>query len=175
MDNSTKWRWAGLLSMLTITVAAIFYPLDPNNETTTATGETQRAKLSAASVSVPIMTTGLSNEAADAMADPFAPRGWQAPPTPIPVVPKVAIAMVEPALPLKPIGPPPLPFQFTGRLNDGGEQVVYLTRGDQMFVVRNGETLESIYKVLVVDAQRMEFLHLPTGEKQTLLLPSAEN
>ena len=107
-------------------------------------------------------------------SDPFAPRLWQAPPA-APAAPlSVALVTAQPALPPAQAGPPPLPFRFTGRLIDGNDQVVYLSRGDQILVVRNGETLEDTYRVIALDARRMEFLHIPTGEKQTLSLPEAE-
>jgi hypothetical protein len=60
-----------------------------------------------------------------------------------------------------------------GTMNDGsdgggGQQTVYLSRGDQMVMVQGGETLDGTYKVLLVDAEHIEFEHLPTGEKQAL-------
>jgi hypothetical protein len=60
-------------------------------------------------------------------------------------------------------------------MNDDGEQLLYLSRGDQTFIARSGETLEGAYKVLGIDAQGIEFEHLPTGEKQTLTIPASEN
>jgi len=62
-----------------------------------------------------------------------------------------------------------------GAMNDDGAQVIYLSRGDQAFVARSGETLDSAYKVLAVDNQHVEFEHLPTGEKQTLTIPATDN
>jgi hypothetical protein len=62
-----------------------------------------------------------------------------------------------------------------GAMNDDGAQVIYLSRGDQAFVARSGETLDSAYNVLTVDNQHVEFEHLPTGEKQTLTIPATDN
>ncbi|MDN3577339.1 hypothetical protein QWZ03_11235 [Chitinimonas viridis] len=104
-------------------------------------------------------------------ANPFAPRNWQAPPLPV-VTP--APVVVAPALQVEPAGPPPLPFKFMGRLHDGGEQVVYLSQGEQTLIARVGETLGATYKVLGLDAQRIEFEYLPTGDKQQLALPASE-
>ncbi|WP_284196769.1 hypothetical protein [Chitinimonas prasina] len=104
-------------------------------------------------------------------ANPFAPRNWQAPPLPV-VTPTPVV--VAPALPVEPAGPPPLPFKFMGRLHDGGEQVVYLSQGEQTLIARVGETLGATYKVLGMDAQRIEFEYLPTGDKQQLALPASE-
>ncbi len=102
--------------------------------------------------------------------DPFAPRGWQAPPPPQEMAKAVAEAAPPPA-PIVPPSPPPLPYKFMGLMNDGGEasqQTVYLSKGDQIVVVQGGETLDGTYKVLHVDATRIEFEHVPTGEKQVL-------
>ncbi|MEH6459746.1 hypothetical protein [Chitinimonas sp. JJ19] len=85
-----------------------------------------------------------------------------------------APVVVAPALPVEPAGPPPLPFKFMGRLHDGGEQVVYLSQGEQTLIARVGETLGATYKVLGLDAQRIEFEYLPTGDKQQLALPASE-
>lgn len=60
-------------------------------------------------------------------------------------------------------------------MNDDGQQLVYLSHGEQAVVARNGETLEGTYKVLGIDPQRIEFEHLPTGEKQVLALTANDN
>lgn len=103
-------------------------------------------------------------------SDPFAPRNWTPPPAPEPV--KTVTAAPPVVAVTVPEGPPPLPFQFMGRLNDGDDQVVYLGRGDQALVVRAGEVLESTYKVIGIGAAQIEFEHLPTKQRQTLALQS---
>ena len=110
---------------------------------------------------------------ADAI-DPFAPRGWRAPPTaqelappPPPVSAPVPVALV-------PVGPPPLPFKFMGQMEDGGRKVVYLSRGEVTLIAQPGVTLDDTYKVSAMDAQRIEFEYLPTGEKQALSIPASE-
>ena len=58
-----------------------------------------------------------------------------------------------------------------GRMNDGADaaqQMVYLSKGDQVTVVQGGETLDGTYKVLHVEPDHIEFEHIPTGEKQVL-------
>jgi hypothetical protein len=62
-----------------------------------------------------------------------------------------------------------------GRLNNGGVEVVYLSRGDQTLIARDGETLEGAYKIVGMNRQQIEFEHLPTGEKQMLTIPASEN
>jgi hypothetical protein len=110
--------------------------------------------------------------------DPFAPRGWLpanvtpaiAPPPPV----HVASPAVEPSATVAPVAPA-LPYSFLGKFDDGGRLVTYLRRGEQTYVVTSGQTLDDTYKVLSVDARQIEFEHLPTGTKQVLSVPPADN
>ncbi|WP_070361147.1 hypothetical protein [Duganella sp. HH105] len=104
--------------------------------------------------------------------DPFAPRGWQAPPPP---APPPSAPLVVAAVDLTPPGPPALPFRFVGSMNDSVEQVVYLARGDLAFVARTGEVLDSQYKVVAIDPTHIEFEYLPSGARQTLAFPARDN
>ncbi len=117
-------------------------------------------------------------DAVTAANDPFAPRGWQAPPPPPPAAPIAAppavVAPVAPPVIEAPVAPA-LPYAFMGQFDDGGRQVVYLSRNEQTFVVTPGETLEGMYKVLAMDPRRIEFEHMPTGTKQVLTIPAPNN
>lgn len=62
-----------------------------------------------------------------------------------------------------------------GRLNDGDVQMVYLSRGDQTLVARNGEALDGTYKVIDIAPRHIDFEHMPTGERQSLNMPAPEN
>jgi hypothetical protein len=175
VDKAEKRRWAILLSLLVITLIAIAYPLEEKSGARSPVIFARPADKEASAT--PILPAD-AKPAADAPApqtDPFAPRNWQAAPSASVTPQSVALVSAEPAPAPAPAGPPPLPFCFAGRLNDGVDQVIYLTRGDQVLVARNGETLEGTYKVLAVEARRIEFMHLPSGEKQTLALPVTEN
>lgn len=172
MDKAARRRWLVLLSVLAMTLGAIFYPEE---------GESlAHSKPVAKSMASPAVAVSGSPESlpADLLyvdTDPFAPRGWQPAPAPAPVAPKVLTVTTAPETPPLPAGPPALPFRFVGSMNDSDEQVVYLGRGEQALVARTGETLEGTYKVLGINAQQIEFEHLPTGEKQTLLFPTPNN
>jgi hypothetical protein len=182
--KSARLRWAALLSALGATLVASFYPDDDGTvgaakqgaaQTSARAGRPGGALQVAANGTGPLAGSRVDDESdapSEPETDPFAPRGWKAPPPP---PPPVALApVVVPGPPPPPPGPPPLPFRFTGRMNDGGEQVIYVSHGDQIFLVQTGDTLENTYKVLAVDAKQIEFEHLPTGIKQTLPLPAAE-
>lgn len=103
--------------------------------------------------------------------DPFAPRNWM-PPAPPPEPVKVVTSAPPVAEVIVPQGPPPLPYQFMGRMHGSDDQVVYLGRGDQALVARTGDVLESAYKVINISATQIEFEHIPTGQRQTLSLQS---
>jgi len=89
-------------------------------------------------------------------ADPFSPRSWMPPPKP-------AAASAPPA-PVAPL----LPFRFAGQLHRDSGIEVFLARGDQIFLARDGDTLDGQYKVEAVGATEVSFIHLPSGTRQTL-------
>src|SRR5262249_46306339 len=97
------------------------------------------------------------------------------PPPPPPQMQPQPVVTAQLAEPTLPPGPPPLPFRFVGRLNDGGQQTVYLSHGEQALVARAGDTLEGTYKVLDIAARHIAFDHIRTGEKPELALSSCEN
>lgn len=177
MDKRARVRLGALLALAAITAAASFYP--PVDRSLAATAPRREQKSPASPNSRNIGTTEVDNAAPmeeQEEVDPFTPRGWQAPPAPV-EQPKPAAAAAAPAAPVAPTGPPPLPFKFMGRMNDGadnGQQMIYLSKGEQIVVVQGGETLDGTYKVVSIEADHIDFEHLPTGEKQTLALPAPD-
>lgn len=127
----------------------------------------------AQAAAVPVPDAGKADNAVD--ADPFAPRGWDAVPAPIVVVsaPVAAPVIAVPDAPPAPVAPT-LPFTFMGRLSDGANAMVYISRGEESWTVKGGETLDSNYKVASITPQQIVFEHVPTGTQQTLALPEAD-
>lgn len=82
------------------------------------------------------------------------------------------IVVVAPA-PAAPAAPA-LPFAFMGRMNDGANDLVYPSRGEESWTARRGETLDANYKIVSMTAQQIVFEHLPTGTQQTLVLPEPD-
>lgn len=172
-------RWTVLLTMLAGATTLVLLP--EGNDAGTALAPLKiaagRAGASRAPATVSSASMAIQEKAVEpdlAMRDPFAPRGWLA--SSAPVVP-VAPPPAEPApMPVvqEPVGPPPLPYKFMGKMDDGGSQVFYLSRGNETFVVHAGDTLESAYKVLTVDARRIEFEHIPTSTRQVLDIPVSQ-
>lgn len=85
----------------------------------------------------------------------FPVQTWQPPPPP-------------PAPPPKPTAPP-LPFQFNGRLDEGGSIAVFLTQQKRQLIVRAGDAIDQNYRVDAITPERIEFTYLPLQQKQQLL------
>jgi hypothetical protein len=171
MDKAARVRWTILLTVLGATVVAMFYPLD---EAAAPAPTAVRIKASK-SIALTPQAAPLRGVWEPLLADPFAPRRWDAPPPPAPAPVAVTAAPAVAEVVAAPPGPPPLPFQFVGQMNDSAQQVVYLARGEQALLARTGEVLEGTYKVLAITPLQIEFEHLPTGQKQALVFPPRNN
>lgn len=73
-----------------------------------------------------------------------------------------------PTAPPPPPAPPPLPFAYMGQLLDNGKLTIFLTRQDQNYAVKPGDTFDGTYRVDSVDAQRVVLTYLPLNMQQTL-------
>ncbi|MCU6433684.1 hypothetical protein LPB67_07815 [Undibacterium sp. Jales W-56] len=171
MASQLALRWIVLLGALALTLLAIWYPVEEPGDVAEPVATRLRVEhvKTVAFPQVPAVTADDSEEG----SDPFAPRGWQAPPPSVSA--PAVVSSNTPVAPPTPVEPPPLPFRFIGRMNDGDQQIIYLGRGDQSLAIHGGETLDGIYKVLQIDLNRVEFEHIPTGEKQELTLTVTSN
>jgi hypothetical protein len=97
--------------------------------------------------------------------DPFPARSWLPSPPP-------AVVSLPPA----PVAPP-LPYRFVGELVLPTETRAFLARGDDVFQVREGETIDGEYKVESAKADELVLLHLASGVHQVARLasPDGEN
>ena len=100
----------------------------------------------------------------DARGDPFGARAWQPP--------AVEIAG-RPAAPVV----PPMPYRFAGKLMQDGRLQVYLSRDDSAIAVKEGDTLDGIYRVESIGETRITLVYLPLKHKESIpvfsLLPQA--
>lgn len=168
MDKAKTRRWAVLLTALTLTLVAIFYPVEERQYLSA-----QEVVPVAARPSVkpaPVQSGTIEWIATD--VDPFAPRGWQPPPQEVPISEPVVAAMPTEAQPPPP--PPPLPYTFVGQMRDGNNKVIYLSLGDRAVLARLGDVLEGGYKVIAVSANQIEFESVSHGYRQTLPIPVQE-
>lgn len=88
----------------------------------------------------------------------FTKRDWN-PPAPAPA----------PAAPAPPVAPP-LPFTFLGKKLEGETWEVYLSRGEQSFIAREGQTLDRVYRIDKIAPPALTLTYLPLGQTQTLAI-----
>ena len=86
--------------------------------------------------------------------DLFIDRNWNPPPPP-------ATQQAAPTA-------PPLPYTFIGKKLDGETWEVYLARGEQTFIARSGEIIESVWRIDRIAPPDMVATYLPLGLPQTL-------
>ncbi len=86
--------------------------------------------------------------------DLFAGRSWYvAPPAPSAIAPSA----------------PPMPYVYAGKVTeDGAQPVVVLSKQGRSYVVRQGDILESIYRVDEIRAPLMSLTYLPLNVTQTI-------
>jgi hypothetical protein len=90
--------------------------------------------------------------------DLFATRNWNPPPPAPPVAAKpVPVA-------------PPLPFALVGQKLEGGVWEVYLSRGEETFIAREGQTIAGAYRVDKITPPTLALTYLPLGLSQTLTI-----
>lgn len=170
MDSSKVKRWSILGTALLATLAAIAYPVEdevqlaPMPQPVAAQGAEQKAGQAEESGAIDWVASDV---------DPFAARGWQAPPPPPPPEQARVIQAVE-AGPAAPPPPPALPYKFIGQMNDGTDRILYLGRGEQVQLARQGDVLDGTYKVLSVSATQIEFELISSGLKQWLAIPAQD-
>jgi len=89
-------------------------------------------------------------------ADPFSAQSW---------LPRRKPAVVS--APPDPVTPP-LPYRFAGQFHRESGIEVYVARGEEIFPVKEGDTLDGQYKVDSVGATEVSFIYLPSGARQTM-------
>ncbi|MFC5697085.1 secretion system X translation initiation factor [Pseudomonas sp. GCM10022186] len=100
-------------------------------------------------------------------ADLFAAQSWYvAPPPPPPMAAPTAAPRARPTA-------PPLPFTFIGKLDDRQQLQVFLLRGEEVLVVREGDLIGKTYKVQRIDPERMTLVYLPLDIAQSLAVGRA--
>lgn len=95
----------------------------------------------------------------------FASTSWTPPPPPVKATPPVA--------PPAPVAPP-LPFKYVGKKFEANVWEVYLLRGEQSFLAREGGTIEGTYRVDSITAQQLNVTYLPLGQSQSLSIGESQ-
>ncbi|EXI66590.1 MAG: hypothetical protein AW08_02495 [Candidatus Accumulibacter adjunctus] len=94
--------------------------------------------------------------------DLFAALSWTPPPPPEVPPPK-----------LKPVAPP-LPFAYLGKKLEGEQWEVYLARGDEVLIVREGMDLAGVYRVKSIQPPTLTLLYLPLKQAQTITIGGSQ-
>jgi len=63
---------------------------------------------------------------------------------------------------------PPVPFTYMGNLRAAPDTAVFLTQGDRNLVLREGDTVDSIYRVEHIADSAITLIYLPLNERQTV-------
>ena len=88
------------------------------------------------------------------------------PPPPQPKAPAAAEAPPPPVA-------PPVPYRFAGRVLRGGEEEVLVSKGEFVFPIKAGDTLDGMYKVKAIRNNRIELVYLPLGSEDRIAISSA--
>ncbi|MDE3011707.1 MAG: hypothetical protein KGI67_12550 [Pseudomonadota bacterium] len=111
------------------------------------------------------------------VGDPFGATSFQ-PPPPAPPKPAITVATPPPLAPVAAPAPsaPPFPWTFMGRMiEDPQSPAVFLSRGDRLTVAHLGETLESSWKVVGMDARGLRVEYLPLKSSHTVAMPNGSD
>lgn len=144
-----------LAAALAATVAAVFLVDKPEEDIVAARKSVvvgNPGAAAAAPTSQAPVATGASRLATEG-DDLFPVHSWRPPPPPAPPVQPMA---------------PPLPFEFKGRMEEGGHSLIFLARQQTMLVVKQGDTLDGLYHVDAVTPWSLELTYLPLKQKQSL-------
>jgi hypothetical protein len=134
-------------------------PAAPTSAKAPASGASQDTEQSAAASASPAKQPGIPARSVlgRIAADPFSAQSW---------LPRHKPAVVTTALP-EPVTPP-LPYRFAGQFHRESGIEVYVARGEEVFPVKEGDTLDGQYKVDSVSATEVSFIYLPSGTRQTI-------
>lgn len=63
---------------------------------------------------------------------------------------------------------PPLPFTYLGKMIDGALITVFVSKNGRNLTLKGGETIEGLYAVKSIDAQKVVFEYIPLNLEQIL-------
>lgn len=67
---------------------------------------------------------------------------------------------------------PPVPYRFAGKLLKGSEEEVLVSKGEIVFPVKPGDTLDGTYRVESIGPERIELVYLPLGSRDRIAVTS---
>ena len=93
----------------------------------------------------------------------FSSRSWQPP------APRISTAPQVPPAPTA----PPMPYRYAGKLVQGGRQSVLLAKGDMVFPINEGETLDGGYRVGSIGETQVTLTYLPLAREEHIPVDSS--
>lgn len=70
---------------------------------------------------------------------------------------------------------PPLPFKYVGVIGEESQQAVILMQGENVHILKAGESVDDLYRIERITHARIEFLYIPLSQRQTLEIAPYEN
>jgi len=150
-----------LLGLVVILIGVNFYrrpsstpnPLQPTGATRSRTGRGAPSAIPDAELHRERLAAARGAQAADIRRNIFEYGS-----RPVTATPRGARAQAQPDKPAPPPPPPPPPLRFYGFAegSSGGSRRVLLTDGEGIFVARQGDTINSRYRVLSVGESAVE-------------------
>lgn len=67
---------------------------------------------------------------------------------------------------------PPVPYRFAGKILRGSEEEVLVSKGNLVFPIKVGDTLDGQYRVESIGADRIELVYLPLGTRDRISISS---
>lgn len=92
--------------------------------------------------------------------DAFETRDWRSAPPPMPVRPA-------------PPSAPPLPFAYLGKKFEDGAWLVFLGSGERVYVLREQDRIDGVYRVDAIRPPEMSITYLPLKQAQTFSIGEA--
>ncbi|TCV89642.1 hypothetical protein [Sulfurirhabdus autotrophica] len=160
-------RWILISTALLLTLGAVFW-VSNQEESATAKNEftlSTHAKTTSKKHNDSVESTNviqldkLNRSSLDAHADLndiFKGKSWYVPPPP----PKPQ--------PPPPPSAPPLPYTYMGKLIDGGKLSIFLSKQDRNFIIKEGDTLEGMYRVESITPSNITLTYIPLNIKQIM-------
>lgn len=176
MKLDTRQRWLIVAGLVTATLAAAAWVRDNSgtqtSEVVSAADRTERPRAvqtqTVAQSEAPHVNLEKlkSRSLGESGRDPFA--GTAPRPVRIPAAPPPPTVAAAPAPPPPAPRAPPLPFTYMGKLLSGEDAAIFLIHGDRNLIVREGDTIDSVYRIERIAESDITLTYLPLNQQQRL-------
>lgn len=157
-----RQRWAVLAIALLLTLLLVYAPWQQPRQEAVVGAVTHGRQTPPATRPVPVYAVRALSLASLQRTAPddkgktgnlFPAQTWYVPPPP-----------PKPAPPM----PPALPFVYLGKLIDGNQVTVFVSKGDRNLALKVGDAIDGMYQVDLIAPPMMTFTYLPLRMQQSL-------